>query len=89
MPSDAVFTGTLDSGGIGTGALISTTISWSGTIAAGEQVTLQYGLATGPQSDYWLVHRVRISDQSGDRWYPEARIAIEPWRTYLPVITKE
>jgi hypothetical protein len=88
MPSYAVFTGPLDSESIGTGTLISTTISWTGPVTAGEQVTLHYGLATGSQSDYWLVHRVRVSDQSGDRWYPEARVEIVPWRTFMPFIAK-
>jgi uncharacterized repeat protein (TIGR01451 family) len=85
LPAYTTFTGTLDSGGIGSGSLLSTTLAWTGPVAAGDAVALSYHIALDGTDDYWLVHEVWISDQHGERWPVEARAKVRYWKTYLPV----
>jgi uncharacterized repeat protein (TIGR01451 family) len=87
-PSYGVFTGTVDSGSIGIGSLTTETLSWTGPVPAGSEVTLHYHLALDNWGDYWLIHEAWLSDQYGEEWPAEARTEVLYWRTYLPVIRK-
>jgi hypothetical protein len=88
LPLRAVFTGMLDSGGIGSGKAISRTLTWSGPVAAGDQVTLRYRVALGNAGDYLLVHRAEVTDQFGEWWPLEARTAVRYRRLYFPQMHK-
>ena len=87
-PYQAAFTGTLDSGGIGSGDVVSSVLSWAGPVPAGGQVTLRYHLAPDDSSDYWLFHLAQVRDQTGERWYPEARAYVWSWKIYMPKAAK-
>ncbi len=87
-PAQTVFTGTLDSGGVGAGDLISTTVSWTGPVPAGGQVLLHYQLALDGLDDYWLYHIAKVGDQNNQNWYPTARAYVAAWRTYLPLVVR-
>lgn len=84
LPKTASFDGAIDSGGIGTGYAISRTLQWSGPVPAGGEVVLTYHAVPNDETDYWLIHDVRIADQSGERWYLEARTRFVPYRLYFP-----
>ncbi|MBN1933826.1 MAG: S8 family serine peptidase [Anaerolineae bacterium] len=80
------FTGTLDSGGVGTGTVISNLLSWSGPVAAGETVTLRYRVALDGVGDYILPLRAWVSDGWGGRRPAEAYLSVVKWRAYFPLI---
>lgn len=84
----AQFTGTLDSGGIGAGTLISDLLTWNGPVAAGEMVTLRYWLALDNTGDYILPLRAWLSDDLGGRWLVESFLQVDSWKTYLPLALK-
>jgi hypothetical protein len=83
-PYSTVFTGTLDSKGIGGGAVVRQTLSWSGPVAAHGMVTLSYQLAVGHIDEGLLVHTVRVQDQHGEIWHVQAYVEMRPWQSYLP-----
>jgi uncharacterized repeat protein (TIGR01451 family) len=88
LPDTAVFSGTVESGGIGSSWVLTRTMSWSGTIAPGEDLLLHYAALLDPASDYTLTHDVRIDDQYGEHSYLEARTRIVPHRIFLPLIVR-
>ncbi|MFL7811362.1 MAG: S8 family serine peptidase, partial [Anaerolineae bacterium] len=88
LPKTASFDGAIDSGGIGAGYAISRTLQWSGPVPAGEEIVLTYHAVPNDETDYWLIHDVRIADQSGERWYLEARARFVPYRLYFPFTAK-
>ncbi len=85
LAARAQFTGTLDSGGIGAGALISDLLTWSGPVAFGETVTLRYRLALDNAGDYILPLRAWLNDEWGERWLIEFYLQVDSWKTYLPL----
>jgi hypothetical protein len=87
-PDYGVFTGTVDSGGIGGGSVTTQTLFWTGPVSAGGVVTLHYRLALNEWGDYWLIHEAWLGDQYGEQWPLEARTEVQYWRTYLPLISK-
>jgi len=89
LPLHAVFTGTLDSGGIGMGEVVSRTLSWIGPVAAEDEVALRYHLALDNAGGYWLIHRAQVGDQHGEQWHVEARTDVWFWKAYLPLVFKQ
>lgn len=87
-PPQGVFTGTLDSGGIGSGQLITDTIFWIGPVDLGGSVVLSYQVALDDTAEYWLVHEALVTDQTGESWALMEQTWVAPWRNYLPVIGK-
>jgi hypothetical protein len=87
-PHSTVFTGTLDSGGTGGGAVVSQTLSWSGLVVAHGMVTLSYQLAVGHMDEGLLVHTVQVQDQYGERWHVQAYAEMRPWQSYLPWVPR-
>jgi subtilisin family serine protease len=87
-PNHGVFTGTVDSGGIGVGTVSTATLSWTGPVDAGGEVTLHYNLALDGWGDYWLIHEAWVSDQYGEEWPVEVRTEVQYRKTYLPLVRK-
>ncbi len=83
-PYGTIFTGTLDSGGTGSGAVVSQTLSWSGLVVAHGMVTLSYQLAVGQVDEGLLAHTVQLQDQYGEIWHVQAYAEMRPWQSYLP-----
>jgi hypothetical protein len=88
LPKTASFTGAVDSGDVGTGYAVSRTLQWSGPVPAGGEVVLTYHAIPNDEADYWLIHDLRIADQSGEQWYLEARTYLATHRLYLPFIAR-
>lgn len=86
LPAHSTFTGTLHSGGVGSGEVLSDVLSWTGTIAAGGEATLRYSLDLDGSGDHWLIHTAWIADQYGERWPFEARTWVQNWRTLFPLM---
>jgi subtilisin family serine protease len=88
LPKTASFSGEIDSGGIGAGHAVSRTLQWSGPVLAGGEVTLSYQAIPNEETDYWLIHDLRIADQSGEQWYLEARAHLVSHRVYFPFMAR-
>jgi uncharacterized repeat protein (TIGR01451 family) len=88
-PSQAWFTGTLETRGIGKGELFSQSLAWNGPVPVGAEVSLRYQLALGGEDGYWLTHQAHIWDQHNERWPVEARAYIRFRKTYLPVAFRQ
>jgi hypothetical protein len=85
-PGHATFTGTIDSNGIGVGAVTSDTLIWSGPVGPGEQVLLHYNVLLDEAGDYWLRHQAWVSDDQGERWPTETRTRVRYVKSYLPQV---
>ena len=88
LPETATFTGTVDSGGIGSGSAMSRTLEWSGPVPADGEVTLTYRAIPNGETGYWLIHDLRIADQFGEQWYLEGRARVVPYTLYMPLIAR-
>ncbi len=85
IPPPSFFTGTLDSGGVGSGQVVSRVISWRGPVAPEGEVVVRYHLSLNEEGDYWLVHDALIEDQYGERWRLEGRSEVRFFKLYLPL----
>ena len=78
--------GLMDSGGVGASEISSQTVTWTGPVAAGQEVTLTYPLTLCPASGYVLVHQAQIADLWGETWMPRAYADVRGFRSLLPWI---
>jgi len=78
------FLGRIADGGSGTTNLDGPAMTWQGTVAAGQQLTLTYPLTLCPTSDYILVHQVQVADGHGETWWPRAYAHVNSYRSLLP-----
>jgi uncharacterized repeat protein (TIGR01451 family) len=88
MPSEcyATLTGTLESGGIGEGRLISDVLTWTGPVGAGKTVELRYRLLIHRDWDFTLWHQAQIQDQFGESWLLDSLVNVRRDRVYVPMI---
>jgi hypothetical protein len=88
-PYHSVFTGTLDSQGIGRGEMLSQSLSWQGTVPAGDQVRLRYHMTSGDADGDWLVGLAHVRDQFDEHWPVEAHAYVRYQKTYLPIAYRQ
>jgi len=88
IPNHTTFVDPLNTGGIGTWQVVSDVLSWTGPVAAGSEVVLNYQLELDYAGDYLLRHVAHISDQYGERWHPESRATIWIEKAFFPLVYK-
>jgi len=86
LPVHTAFVGTLDSGGVGSGAVISRVLSWTGPVAPGGEVALYYHLTLDGKGGYWLIHDAQVGDQHDERWSVRAQTEVQLSKLYFPLV---
>ncbi len=86
-PADALMVTTVVSMPIGARVLAETT--WTGTVNAGERITLSYPVRLPTTPVQQLLYGVAfLEDGTGGAWERPAWIVVEPFRWYLPLVFK-
>jgi hypothetical protein len=85
IPAQTEFVGTLDSGGVGSGQIVSRTLNWTGPVAEDSQVTLRYRVYVNDMAEYWLAHQAQLKDQYDEEWNLYAPTKVQPYKSYYPL----
>jgi uncharacterized repeat protein (TIGR01451 family) len=65
-------------------------ITWTGTVATAQPVTITFGVTVGQQiSTAWIIqNRALIDDGLGNVWQRQASVTVNGYAVYLPLVVK-